>query len=172
MSYQLCHINYSKVDREDWVIYVSYTYRKKKAVVLCQIDTTWLSSAQEESVNIKFCCSVYKEKYNLPILQYGLVLAMMNRGQARQPETSQIFSARIGTVTHKSYPAFQGIERNESQQTGFCTFPRSMTAPSPSAILSLSTPRPCPILFPLTLPVLDFYAAGKEGRGKKKRKKA
>lgn len=33
--------------------------------MLCQIDTTWLSSAQEESVNIKFCCSVYKEKYNL-----------------------------------------------------------------------------------------------------------
>lgn len=46
-----------------------------------------------------------------------------------------------------------------------------MTAPSPSAILSLSTLRPCPILFSLTLPVSDFYAAGKEGRGKKRGKK-
>lgn len=46
-----------------------------------------------------------------------------------------------------------------------------MTAPSPSAILSLSTPRPCPILFPLTLPVSDFYAAEKEGRRGKKKKK-
>lgn len=45
-----------------------------------------------------------------------------------------------------------------------------MTASSPSAILSLSTPRPCPILFPLTSPVSDFYAAGKEASYKKKKK--
>lgn len=47
-----------------------------------------------------------------------------------------------------------------------------MTASSPSAILSLSNLRPCPILFPLTSPVSDSYAAGKWERKKKGKKHA